>query len=77
MEKNDAQFERGWAEQEADMQKDPVKKKIYEDRAKAAEAELSELRLKEKERQKKDEQFEEAMEKALQEGEEELRKKNK
>lgn len=77
IEKNDAEFSRSWSEQEADMAKDPAAKKRYQERAEKAELEIEELKKKEIERQKKDEQFEEAMEKALQESEKELEKKLK
>ena len=77
MQKNDAEFSRSWAEQEAEMAKDLEKKKIYQDRAKAAELEMEELKKKEKDREEKDRQFEEAMEKALRDSEEELKEKLK
>ena len=73
MEKNDAEFSRGWAEQEAEMAKDPAQKKVFSERAKKSELEMEELKKKEKERELKDKQFEEAMEKALTEGEGELK----
>ena len=77
MQKESATFERSWAEQEAEMAKDLEKKKIYQDRAKAAELEMEELKKKEKDREEKDRQFEEAMEKALRDSEEELKEKLK
>ena len=77
MQKEDSRFERSWAEQEAEIAKDPQKKKMHEDRAKAAEMEIEELKKKEKERELKDAQFEKAMEDALRESEKELKERLK
>lgn len=77
MKKDDAEFSRSWAESEAEFTKDPAKKKMYADRAKAAEFDLLELKKKEKERELKDAEFEKSMEKALKDSEEELKEKLK
>ncbi|MDP3048908.1 MAG: hypothetical protein Q8N12_05685 [Thermodesulfovibrionales bacterium] len=72
MQKNDVEFSRSWAEQEGEMAKDPAQKKVFSERAKKSELELQELKKKEKDREAKDRQFEESMEKALQESEKEM-----
>ncbi len=74
---SDSLFEKLWNENEAAMTKDPAMKKVYEERAKKSEMEMEELKKKELERELKDKQFEEAMEKALKDSEKELKEKLK
>lgn len=73
----EAAFEMLWNENEAQLSKDPAVKKRYEERAKAAQLELQELRKREKEREEKDAEFEKSMGSALKDSEEELKEKLK
>ncbi len=65
MHKADVQFERNWNEFDRDFTKDPAQKKVYEDRAVAANKELLTAKKEEEEAKAKSKKFQEQFEESL------------